>query len=212
VIATNFIQDTPILNAYSSSYTGINTLCNRRQQSTLGHTIRLTGNGVHSGDVAHVTLHSATANTGIIFVRSDIKGESAFIPATYTAVCDTRMCTKLSNASGVTVSTVEHLLAALSGAGITNALIEVDGPEIPILDGSSLVFSEAITRASVFRQDAFIPALRITQPVRVDQGQSFVEFIPSEQSLFDVCFDFYGRLQSESFIRCASFNRDADDF
>ncbi|MBT6093872.1 MAG: UDP-3-O-[3-hydroxymyristoyl] N-acetylglucosamine deacetylase, partial [Rhodospirillaceae bacterium] len=104
------------------------------RQRTLKNAMSCTGVGLHGGQPVTLNLKPADANTGIVFHRTDVIDEDAIIPARWDHVVDTRLCTVLGNESGVTIGTVEHLMAALAGCGIDNAEIEVDGPEVPIMD------------------------------------------------------------------------------
>ena len=115
--------------------------------------LRLRGVGVHSGAEVLLRVAPAGADEGIIFIRSDVKDKDPKIAARYDLVTDTKLGTTITNADGVSVSTIEHLMAALWGAGIDNAAITIEGPEIPIMDGSSWPFVEAITKVGTTEQD-----------------------------------------------------------
>src|ERR1700712_2608319 len=120
------------------------------KQSTLRDRAVLTGRGVHSNAPVRIVIHPATANSGISFLRTGLEGGgSRRIEAKWSEVFATRLCTVLGDCRQVSVSTVEHLLAALSGLRVDNALVEIDGPEMPIMDGSSQVFVDAIDRVGV---------------------------------------------------------------
>ena len=108
-------------------------------QTTLKTTTTLVGLGLHSGRPARLVLHPATEG-GIRFRRIDVTDRDNVIPARYDLVSDTTLNTRLTNAAGTSVSTVEHLMAAFAGTGVTHALVDIDGPEVPIMDGSSLRF------------------------------------------------------------------------
>ncbi|MGB1025208.1 MAG: UDP-3-O-acyl-N-acetylglucosamine deacetylase, partial [Rhodospirillaceae bacterium] len=113
------------------------------RRRTLKSAIDCTGIGLHGGKKIHMTLRPADAGTGIVFRRADLFGPDgsvpakAIIPGRYDSVADCRMCTTIANASGTTISTVEHLMAALAGNGIDDLIVDVSGPEIPVMDGSS---------------------------------------------------------------------------
>jgi UDP-3-O-acyl-N-acetylglucosamine deacetylase len=113
-------------------------------QTTIREGVEFTGVGLHSGAPAHMRILPAAGEYGIWFKRVDVDADDPMIPARYDAVSDTTLCTRLTNSSGVSVSTVEHVLAALAGCGVTNALIEIDGPEAPIMDGSSAEFEKIL--------------------------------------------------------------------
>jgi len=108
-------------------------------QRTLARTVHMTGIGVHQGEQATIRILSAPSGYGIRFLRTDVVGVDQVVEARYDAVIDTALCTRIGNADGVSVSTIEHLMAAFAGCGIDNALVELDGPEIPIMDGSAQV-------------------------------------------------------------------------
>ena len=128
-----------------------------------------------------MAIHPAAANFGIWFRLTDIaESRDDLVPARYDLVDQTPLCSKLMNADGVSVSTVEHLMAALAGTGIHNALIEIDGPEVPILDGSAAPFVRAILARGFTRQSAPIHALRIRKPVVVSQGAASAALLPGE--------------------------------
>ncbi len=148
-----------------------------RAQQTLRSAIDCTGVGVHSGLRSRLTLHPAPAGTGIIFRRSDLGID---IPARFDHVVDTRLCTVLGvpGRREAVVGTVEHVMAALFGMGISNAIVEVDGPEVPILDGSAASFVFLIECAGIQRQAAPERAIAIRRTVRVTQGDAFVELRP----------------------------------
>lgn len=158
-------------------------------QTTLRKTITCEGIGLHSGSCVHMALRPAAAGTGIVFRRSDVERKSALIPARYTLVSDTRLGTTLRNAHGVSVSTVEHLMAALWGMGIDNAVIDLDAPEVPIMDGSSEPFMDLITQAGVRRQDAPRQCFRVVKEVEVADGASSARVAPSESGDYACSLD-----------------------
>lgn len=143
-----------------------------RLQSTLKAPIHCTGIGLHTGRKICMTLRPAAVDSGIVFVRSDLPADRNLIPASWDRVVDTRLCTILGNEHGSTVSTVEHLMAALAGCGIDNALVEVDGPEVPIMDGSSAPFVFLVECAGIVQQSAPRRAIRIVKPVGVEDGNA----------------------------------------
>ena len=143
-------------------------------QRTLKTSIGCVGVGVHSGRKASLSLHPASAGQGIVFRRTDLGVD---IPARFDNVCDTRLCTVIGSGNA-RVGTVEHLMAALSGTGIDNATIEIDGPEVPILDGSAAPFLFLLDCAGI--ADQFVPrdTIEILRPVRVTDGEAFAELRP----------------------------------
>ena len=161
-------------------------------QTTLAHRVEIAGIGVHSGKPASVILHPAEVNSGIVFLRTGLEsGVDRLIPARHTLVSATELCTIIGDTSAGAVSTIEHLLAALSGLNVDNALIEIDGPEVPIMDGSAAPFVEAIDRAGLRRQAAARRYLRVLKPVRVQQGRAWAELQPHSRGFrLEVEIDF----------------------
>ena len=149
------------------------------KQTTLANYISCNGVGLHSGKEVKLTLRPAVPGSGIIFKRMDVAG--AMIPARYDLVTDTRLGTTIRNHSGVSISTVEHIMAALWGAGIDNILIEIDGPEVPIMDGSSEPFLFLIECAGVVRQAASRRVIRIVKPIEVREGKSTACVKPNKE-------------------------------
>src|SRR5215472_4968857 len=149
------------------------------RQTTLREQVAVTGIGVHSGWPATVTLHPAQADTGIIFVRRGANGaKDRELPANFRSVTATEFATVLGDKSGPAVSTTEHVLAALYSLGIDNATVEVDGPEVPIMDGSAAAFVAAIDQAGITSQSASRRFIQVLKPVRVATGDSFGELRP----------------------------------
>lgn len=159
-------------------------------QKTLADSVSLSGIGVHSGEPATVVLYPAEPNTGVVFIRTDLDGGHTGIPATFRSVSATELCTVVADRSGASVSTVEHLMAALSAYGIDNVVIEVDGPEMPIMDGSAAPFVEAIEAVGTVTQSVGRRVLRVLKPVRVDSGDAFGELEPWPTARFEVTIDF----------------------
>src|SRR5437762_3160834 len=149
------------------------------KQTTLRDQAAVSGIGVHSGSPATLTMFPADANTGIVFVRCGHDGRpDREIRANVRAVTATEFATVLGDASGPLCSTAEHVLAALSGLGVDNAIIEIDGPEVPIMDGSAAPFVEAIDRAGLITLAVPRRYIRILKPVRVATGDSYGELRP----------------------------------
>lgn len=159
-------------------------------QRTLKHPIHLTGKGLHSGKRAVVRILPASAEYGVWVRRVDVTDRDNLIPALFDQVNDTRLCTRLANDVGVEISTVEHLMAALAGTGIHNALIEVDGPEIPIMDGSADAFVEAILQVGLNTQDAPVRAIKILKPVQISVDGFSASLSPAESLEIDFAIDF----------------------
>jgi UDP-3-O-[3-hydroxymyristoyl] N-acetylglucosamine deacetylase len=143
-------------------------------QRTLKSRIPCVGIGVHSGRRVSLTLLPAPAGHGIVFRRTDLNRD---IPATYNRVVDTMLCTTIGEGAA-RIGTIEHLLAALAGAGVDNVLIEVDGPEVPIMDGSAAPFSFLLECAGIASLNTPRKVIEILRPVRVTDGKAFVELRP----------------------------------
>ena len=132
----------------------------------------------------------APVNHGIVFLRTDLSADIARIPARWDAVVQSRLCTLLANPQGSSVSTIEHVMAALAGCGISNALIEIDGPEVPILDGSSAPFVRGFLAAGIVEQAAPVMALKILRPVEVREGEAVARLEPSDAIEMEFTIDF----------------------
>jgi len=159
-------------------------------QNTVKSPVRFKGTGLHSGRPARLTILPASAEHGIWFRRIDISDRDPMIPALWDVVEQSPLCTRLVNAAGASVSTVEHLMAALSGAGVHNALIEIEGPEVPILDGSAAPFLRGIMAQGVRAQSAPVRAIEILRPVRVDVGEASAALLPSDRLTIEFHIDF----------------------
>ena len=158
-------------------------------QNTLLRTLRFDGVGVHSGKRVSMTLSPADANTGVVFSRTDLEG-SPDIRGTVDAVSATALCTVLGDMAGAHVVTIEHLMAALRAMEVDNVLVELDAAEVPVLDGSSAVFVEAIAESGLRRQASLRNYIRILKPVRVEHGASWGVFTPHDRTRFEVEIDF----------------------
>jgi UDP-3-O-[3-hydroxymyristoyl] N-acetylglucosamine deacetylase len=148
------------------------------RQTTLRSQATVTGLGVHSGLPVNLTIGPAPVDAGLIFVRTGVDGADREVPASVESVIATEFATVLGDSEGPLVSTAEHILAALRGMGVDNATIEIDGPEVPIMDGSAAAFVAAIDQAGVVAQPAVRRFLQILKPVAVSVGESFGEFRP----------------------------------
>jgi len=158
-------------------------------QHTLKTEVTLSGVGLHSGQEVALRIVPAAPSSGFCFIRTDVTPALRF-PAEATRVGDTQLGTVLNHASGATLSTVEHLMAAFWGAGIDNATIYVDGGEIPILDGSSVIFLEAFTQAGITKQPVERQFLTITTPLTLAMGESRLDLLPYDGFAADVRIDF----------------------
>jgi UDP-3-O-[3-hydroxymyristoyl] N-acetylglucosamine deacetylase len=137
-----------------------------------------------------MSIHPASAEYGIWFRRTDVEDRDALIPARWDCVSDTQLNTRISNNAGVSVSTVEHLMAALAGCGVHNALIEIDGPEVPLLDGSAAPYVTAILARGVQKLNAPVRAIRVLKPIMVDIGDARATLLPSNGLRIDFHIDF----------------------
>lgn len=159
-------------------------------QRTLKAPIHCQGVGLHSGAPINLTMVPADPNTGILFRRVDLKNGARDIPARFDMVSDTRLCTTVSNDHNGSVATIEHLMAALAGCGIDNAVIEIDGPEVPVMDGSSEPFVFLIECAGVVEQSAERHAIRVKKPVRVGDDTTFAMLEPGHRFTMAMGIDF----------------------
>ena len=152
------------------------------KQKTIKKPIILSWIGLHSGKKANIKLLPGSPNSGIIFKRSDLKNNNLIYPSVFN-VTSASYCTKITNESGVSVSTVEHLMAALCGKGIDNLIIETDSEEIPILDGSAKVFTSEIDKVGLDISDYPIKIITINKKVTFKDGEKFITFEPNNISL-----------------------------
>jgi len=159
-------------------------------QHTLSSPVELSGIGLHSGAETTLRLLPADSGTGLVFRRLDVTDRDNSIPARWDSVSDTRLCTVVANKAGVFVGTIEHLMAALSACGVDNAIIELDAPEVPIMDGSSAPFVDAINAAGLKTQTAPRRAIRILKEISVIDGEKSVSLKPGIGSCFRVEIDF----------------------
>ena len=151
-------------------------------QKTINNTIKLYGVGLHNGIKANLIIKPAKENFGIKFCRIDID-QNNLIEANYQNVVEPILCTKIKNNKGITVSTVEHLMAAFFGEGIDNALVEIDASEVPILDGSASEFVEAIRSVGVKEQTELRSFIKVLKKVEVQEGKKYISIEPLENDL-----------------------------
>lgn len=173
-------------------------------QQTLNTTIHCAGVGLHTGRRVRMILRPAAVDHGIVFVRTDVPADRAVIPARWDLVADTRLCTLLKNDHGTTIGTIEHLMAALRGLGIDNAVVEVDAPELPIMDGSSAPFVFLIECAGIKVQDQPRRLIRVMKEVRVQEGDKVVSLSPAPVSSFraEIVYDNTALIRrQEGFLR-----------
>jgi UDP-3-O-[3-hydroxymyristoyl] N-acetylglucosamine deacetylase len=159
-------------------------------QNTIRSTIRFNGVGLHSGKPVRMVIEPASADYGIWFRRVDVLDGDSMIAARWDNVEQSPLCTKIKNTNGVTVSTIEHIMAALAGCGVHNALIEIDGPEVPIMDGSSAPFVKGILSRGLQEQTSPIRAIKIEKPIRAQLGDAWAELLPADNLEIDFHIDF----------------------
>ena len=152
-------------------------------QKTIKESIQLEGVGLHNGIKVNLSLHSAEANSGILFKRIDVDNPKNIIEASYKNVSSSALCTKIKNSYGVSVSTIEHLMAAFYGEGIDNVLVEVDAPEIPIMDGSAFDFVEAIRSVGTQEQNYSKKFIKVLKKVEVKDAAKYISIEPLMKDL-----------------------------
>ncbi len=172
----------------SDSFTMVNGMA--LYQRTLKNPIHCNGVGLHGGQDVTLRLVPAKPNTGIIFRRTDLKNGARDVAAQFDKVIDTRLCTVLGNDHGTRIGTVEHLLAALAGCGVDNAIIELDGPEVPIMDGSSEPFVFLIDCAGVEEQPVEREAISVIRPVTVENNGACATLEPAKAFTIRLGIDF----------------------
>lgn len=160
------------------------------QQHTLNGVLTYAGRGLHSGRHVAMWLKPASANSGIVFLRKDLTDSPITIPALWENVVAGRLCSVIGNNRGVSVSTVEHMLAALRACGVDNAMVELDGPEVPIVDGSAAPFVELIRQVGTAPQTARRRFILVTAPLTMAQGDRFAMLFPSAEARVSVEIDF----------------------
>lgn len=159
-------------------------------QATLKSKTRFDGVGLHSGKPVRMVVSPASAGYGIWFKRTDIVLGDNMVPARWDVVETSPLCTRIVNTSGVSISTIEHVMAALAGCGIHNALIELDGPEVPILDGSAAPFVDAFLARGVQSQNVPVVALKVEKTVTVETDQGWARLQPADSLTMAFHIDF----------------------
>ena len=159
-------------------------------QTTVGKPITFEGIGLHKGLKSKLLVLPAEPDFGICFKRTDVQSGDAYIPAILNNVVNSELCTRLENSDDISVSTVEHLMAALAGCGINNAVLEIDGPEVPILDGSSLIFVKEILKSGIKLQNRSLKAVRILKPVEYKRDLAWAKFEPSANPKMSFSIEF----------------------
>ncbi len=173
----------------------IDTSNKYKNQQTIADSLSINGIGLHSGINVSMKLYPAEADYGIKFIRKDIP-ENNIIEALWSNVTNTKLSTTISNKSGVSVSTIEHLMSALSGLHIDNIKIEIDGPEVPIMDGSSIKFVDLIDTTTIKSLNKKRKILKVKKNIRVEKDTSSVELKPNNQFSIDFEIDFPSKLVS----------------
>ena len=174
----------------------INILNNSVNQQTISKPISINGIGLHSGKSVSMQLYPAQADYGIKFIRKDLSDNNV-IEALWSNVSNTKLSTTISNQYGVSVSTIEHLMSALSGLHIDNIKIEIDGPEVPIMDGSSIKFVDLIDQTSTQILDKKRKILKVKKNIKVKDNNSSIELKPNNHFSIDFEIDFPSKLISK---------------
>ena len=156
-------------------------------QKTIKKTIKIDGVGLHNGKKVHMEIKPAQPNTGILFKRIDLKNNNLIIPGVFN-VSSALYCTTISNNFGASVSTIEHLMGALYGIGIDNALIEIDNDEVPILDGSAKIYVEKIQKVGIEKSEVPIKIIKILNTISLKEGNKTISIEPNKISL-DIDFE-----------------------
>ena len=184
-------------------------------QHTLAAMARFAGQGLHTGQEVRAAVKPAPADSGLVFIRTDITDRDNRIPARGEAVSQTRLGTVVANPAGVSVSTIEHLMAALAALGVDNAVIELDGPEVPVMDGSAEPFVRLLDRAGLRRQSVGRRYIEILETVEVVDGDRRAALSPADrfEMSFEIDFDSdaIGRQSVELVMDEAGFRKELAD-
>ena len=164
-----------------------------KKQQTIKSPFILSGVGLHSGKKVSIKIEPANINNGIKFIRTDLKDDN-IIEALWSNVSSTNLCTTISNNNHVSVSTIEHLMSALSGMHIDNVNIYIDGPEVPIMDGSSLLFVNELEKTGSLQQEIDRKVIVIKKEIKVSYNDSFAKIKPNNQFSIDFEIDFESHL------------------
>ena len=183
------------------------SILNVKKQHTLGKVVEFGGVALHSGGNVNLKILPANVDHGVVFRRIDVSRNTSRIPATWDMVSDTVLSTTIKNSNGISVSTIEHLMAALSGSGIDNVLIEIDGPEVPIMDGSSEPFVHGFQSSGVVEQKATRSILKILKPVEVfGESCERIALYPADDFSIDFEIDFNSSAVREKTLDVALVN------
>ena len=161
-------------------------------QKTIKEPIEFEGIGLHNGVKVNLCLKPAEVNTGIVFKRTDIESSKNIIEANFKNVSSPVLCTRIKNSHGITVSTIEHLMAAFYGEGIDNVIVEIDAPEVPIMDGSSFDFVTAIRSFGIQEQNASKRFIKVLKKIEVKDGEKYISIEPLSKDLiidFEIVYD-----------------------
>ena len=178
-------------------------------QCTLKQAVSFVGIGLHTGKKASLTLRPAATDAGINFIRKDVKPGTGFVSARWYNVINTELGTTIANEYGVSVNTIEHLVAALRGCNIDNVLVEIDGPEIPIMDGSARPFIDLIQEAGIVEQLSPRYVIWVHRPVEYRNGDKYALLMPDAKTRYTVQIEFPSSLIG---TQVSSFNYNDDDF
>ena len=159
------------------------------KQHTLNKKIYFSGVGVHNGRAVSMSVEPAKINTGIVFKRTDIPNKNT-IKALIDNTFDSSLCTKIKNKHGVTISTIEHLMAALSALSIDNALIKINNSELPALDGSSYEYIKKMIKVGINIQNASKSYIKVLKKIRVNDGKRYITISPSSKTIINVSIDY----------------------
>lgn len=158
------------------------------KQHSIKNPIKISGVGLHSGKPVTLALHPASANTGIVFRRTDLEPKKE-LPLDLNKIIETPLCTKLVDGN-ISIQTIEHLLSALAGLEIDNIYIDIDSDEIPIMDGSAAPFVFMLEAAGILEQDALRKIIKVTKPIRIEDNERFVELKPCDHLQINISIDF----------------------
>ena len=164
-----------------------------KKQQTIKSDISLKGIGLHSGKIVNVTIQPSSVNNGIKFIRTDSRNDNIAAALWYN-VSSTNLCTTISNEKGISISTIEHLMSALSGMHVDNVNILIDGSEVPIMDGSSLPFVELLENSGIEKQELDRKIILVKKEIIVSDNKSYAKIIPNKQFSIDFEIDFSSRL------------------
>jgi UDP-3-O-[3-hydroxymyristoyl] N-acetylglucosamine deacetylase len=175
-------------------------------QTTIDLPISCCGFGMHSGAMVQVVFKPSKANTGIVFVRTDVKSVDNVIFANYQNVIETHFATTISNASNIKIATIEHLMAAIYACGIDNLIIEVDGPEIPIMDGSSKPFIFMIECSGIKYLDAKKAQIKLLKEITIEDNGAYIVAGPCERLEIQTSIEFTSKSIGKQSRRCISIS------